>query len=143
MANDEVVNFDTMCDMVFNGDTIKSKERFQFKWDTLTKDIITQKMLQEVLNLQLSLLGATSMPNDTFWAPNLAESAPTFTMNLQTRDVETASRHQRASTHSSRDISKTSNKLQAKSKGAGGMGEALRYIICYMLYIYIYILYIV
>ena len=55
MANDEVVSFDTMCDMVFKRDTIKSKERFQFKWDTLTKDIITQKMLQEVLNLRLNL----------------------------------------------------------------------------------------
>ena len=51
-------------------------------------------------------LGATSMPNDTFWAPNLTESAPIFAMNLKTRDVETASRHQRASTHFSRDISK-------------------------------------
>ena len=53
MANDEVVNFGTMCDMVFNGDTIKSKERFQFKWDTLTKDIITQKTLQDELKLRL------------------------------------------------------------------------------------------
>ena len=43
MANDEVVNFNTMRDMVLNGGTIKPKERFQFKWDTLTKDIITQK----------------------------------------------------------------------------------------------------
>ena len=33
MANDEVVNFDTMRDMVLNGGATKSKERFQFKWD--------------------------------------------------------------------------------------------------------------
>ena len=51
-------------------------------------------------------LGATSMPNDTFWAPNFTESAPIFAMNLKTRDVETASRHQRASTHFGRDTSK-------------------------------------
>ena len=67
MADDEVVNFGTMRDTVLNDAalmekpqyeevldkrtnktktvkvvaTIKSKERFQFKWDTLTKDIIT------------------------------------------------------------------------------------------------------
>ena len=57
-------------------------------------------------------LGATSMPNDTFWAPNLTTSAPQFTVNWktrddETRDDETASRHQRASTHFSRDISKS------------------------------------
>ena len=52
-------------------------------------------------------LDATSMPNDTFWAPNLTESAPTFSVNLKTRDVETASRHQRASIHFSRDIPKS------------------------------------
>ena len=33
-----------MRDMVLNGGIIKSKERFQFKWDTLTKDIITQNV---------------------------------------------------------------------------------------------------
>ena len=48
MANDEVVNFDTLRDMVLNGGTIKSKERFQFKWDTLTKDIITQNVSSNI-----------------------------------------------------------------------------------------------
>ena len=51
-------------------------------------------------------LDATSMLNNTFWASNLTTSAPQFTMNWKTPDVETASRHQRASTHFSRDISK-------------------------------------
>ena len=51
-------------------------------------------------------IGATSMPNDMCWAPNSTESAPTFTANSKTRDVETASRHQRASKHFSRDVSK-------------------------------------
>ena len=42
MANDEVVIFDTMGDMVLTI-TIKfeSKKRFQFKWDAQTKDIVT------------------------------------------------------------------------------------------------------
>ena len=55
MANDEVVNFDTMRDMVLNGGTIKSTERFQFKWGTLTKDNITQKVLQDNTNDNPSL----------------------------------------------------------------------------------------
>ncbi len=48
MANDEVVNFDTMRDMVLNDSTIKSKERFQFKWDTKTKDIITNNVSRSI-----------------------------------------------------------------------------------------------
>ena len=48
MANDEVINFDTMRDMVLNGVIIKSKERLQFKWDTLTKDIITQNVSRSI-----------------------------------------------------------------------------------------------
>ena len=42
MANDEVVIFDTMGDMVLKITTkIESKKRFQFKWDAQTKDIVT------------------------------------------------------------------------------------------------------
>jgi len=48
MANDEVVNFDTMRDMVLNGGSIKSKERFQFKWDTEAKDIITNNVSRNI-----------------------------------------------------------------------------------------------
>ena len=48
MADDEVVNFDTMRDMFLNGGTIKSKKRFRFKWDTLTKDIITQNVSRNI-----------------------------------------------------------------------------------------------
>ena len=48
MANDEVVNFDTMRDMVLNGGSIKSKERFQFKWDTEAKDIITNNVSRSI-----------------------------------------------------------------------------------------------
>ena len=47
-ANDEVVNFDTMRDMVLNGTGIESKKRFQFKWDTKTKDIITNNVSRSI-----------------------------------------------------------------------------------------------
>jgi len=48
IANDEVVNFDTMRDMVLNDTTIDSKKRFQFKWDTKTKDIITHHIARSI-----------------------------------------------------------------------------------------------
>ena len=48
MANDEVVNFDTMRDMVLNNTKIESKERFQFKWDTKTKDIVTKNVSRSI-----------------------------------------------------------------------------------------------
>ncbi len=61
MANDEVVNFDTMREMILNTTEkgpvdpkksaefdptrqIKSKERFQFKWDSQSKDIVTRSI---------------------------------------------------------------------------------------------------
>ena len=75
MADDEVVNFDPMRDMVSNDAAliekpqyeelfldkrtnkikttkvvaaIKSKERFQFKWDALAKDIITKHVSRSI-----------------------------------------------------------------------------------------------
>ena len=65
MANDEVVNFDTMRDMVLNTTEkgpidpqkatefdptrqIQSKERFQFKWDSKSKDIITTHISRSI-----------------------------------------------------------------------------------------------
>ena len=65
MANDEVVNFDTMRDMVLNTTEkgpidpqkaaefdstrkVQSKERFQFKWDSKSKDIITQHITRSI-----------------------------------------------------------------------------------------------
>ena len=47
MANDEVVKFDTMSDMVLNTTKFQSKERFQFRWDAQTKDIVTTHIIQK------------------------------------------------------------------------------------------------
>ena len=59
---------------------------------------------------------------DTLRAPNHCE--------LKTRDVvETASRYQRANTNFSREISKNIQQTTSQSKGAAGMGEALRYYV--------------
>ena len=97
MANHEVVNLDPMRDMVLNDAaliekpqyeelldkrtnkikttkvvaTIKSKERFQFKWDALTKDIIIQNVSRGIkstvkekeilMDLILNLLGGVGV----------------------------------------------------------------------------------
>ena len=48
MANDEVVNFDTMGDMILNDTRIESQKRFQFKRDTKTKDIVTNNVSRSI-----------------------------------------------------------------------------------------------
>ena len=48
MANDVVVNFDTMRDMVLNDTRIESRKHFQFKWDTKTKDIVTNNASRSI-----------------------------------------------------------------------------------------------
>ena len=49
MANDEVINFDTMKDMVMNTtQSIESKKRFQFKWNTKTKEIVTKYVSRSI-----------------------------------------------------------------------------------------------
>ena len=79
MANDEVANFDTMRDMVLNTTEkgpidpktnkefdptrqIQSKDRFQFKWDTKTKDIVTthiSRSIRSTINENEQLMGQT------------------------------------------------------------------------------------
>ena len=47
-ANDEVVNFEAMKDMVLNCKEPKSKKRHQFKWDSQTKDIVTKYIARSI-----------------------------------------------------------------------------------------------
>ena len=96
MANDEVVNFDPMRDMVLNDAalierpqyeelldkrtnkikttnvvaTIKSKEHFQFKWDALAKDIITQNVsrsIKSTVKENINIDGFDSKPFGWGW----------------------------------------------------------------------------
>ena len=65
MANDEVVNFDTMRDMVLNTTKIQSKERFQFRWDTQTKDIVTthiSRSTRSKINEKRTVDGLDTLP---------------------------------------------------------------------------------
>ena len=48
-ANDEVVNFDAMKDMVLNCKELKSKGRHQFKWESQTKDIVTKYIARKII----------------------------------------------------------------------------------------------
>ena len=59
-------------------------------------------------------VGATSMPNDTFWATKLTTSAPKIMVNCKTSVIETASRHR---TNFSREMKINIEKQQAKVKG--------------------------
>ena len=47
-ANDQVVNFETMKNMVLNNKELKSMKRHQFKWDTQTKDIVTKYIARSI-----------------------------------------------------------------------------------------------
>jgi hypothetical protein len=65
MANDDVVNFDTMRDVVLNTTKIESKVRFQFKWDTKTKDIVTthiSRSIRSTINEKRAIDGVDTKP---------------------------------------------------------------------------------
>ena len=47
-ANDKVINFETLKDMVLNCKELKSKERHQFKWDCQTKDIVIKYIARSI-----------------------------------------------------------------------------------------------
>ena len=64
-ANDDVVNFETMIDMVLNNKSIKSEERHQFKWDKKSKDIITKyigRSIKSTMNEKRTIDGYDSLP---------------------------------------------------------------------------------
>jgi hypothetical protein len=81
-ANDEVINFDTMRELVLNTNEkgavdpktnkefdptrqIQSKERFQFKWDSQTKDIITthiSRSIRSTINEKRTIDGVDTKP---------------------------------------------------------------------------------
>ena len=82
IVNDDLVNFDKIGDMVLNTTEkgpidpktnkkfdptrqIKSKDRFQFKWDTKTKDIITthiSRSIRSTINEKRTIDGLDTLP---------------------------------------------------------------------------------
>ena len=64
-ANDDVVHFDSMKDMILNSQPIKTQKRFQFRWDTCSKDIVTHyisKSIKSTLKEKRLLDGYDSKP---------------------------------------------------------------------------------
>ena len=64
-ANDDVVHFDSMKDMILNSQPIKTQKRFQFRWDTCSKDIVTHyisKSIKSTLKEKRQLDGYDSKP---------------------------------------------------------------------------------
>ena len=47
-ANDKKINFDTMKDMVLNNKPMQSEKRFTFKWETTSKNIVTDYIARSV-----------------------------------------------------------------------------------------------
>ena len=104
MANDEVVNFDTMRDMVLNTTEkgpidpktnkafdptrqIQSKGRFQFKWNTKTKDIVTthiSRSTRSTINEKRTIDGLDTLSNSSMLAHTFAAAAQQLPYYMQT-----------------------------------------------------------
>ena len=41
VANSKIITFETMRDMVLNNTSIKSEDRYTFRWDAKSKDVVT------------------------------------------------------------------------------------------------------
>ena len=42
VANSKLITFETMRDMVLSSTSIKSEDRYTFRWDAKSKDVVTQ-----------------------------------------------------------------------------------------------------
>ena len=64
-ANEKKVNFETLRDMVLNHTPIQSEKRFQFKWETETKNIVTKyvsRSVRSTLKEKRTVIGYDSVP---------------------------------------------------------------------------------
>eukprot|EP00971_Amphidinium_carterae_P348504 6490527-Amphidinium_carterae.2 len=64
-SNDDLINFETMKNMVLNQETLHSSEKAQFKWDTLTKDVITKNIARSIkstINEKRNVDGYDTLP---------------------------------------------------------------------------------
>ena len=64
-ANEKKVNFETLRDMVLNHTPIQPEKRFQFKWETETKNIVTKyvsRSVRSTLKEKRTVIGYDSVP---------------------------------------------------------------------------------
>jgi hypothetical protein len=64
-ANSKIITFETMRDMVLNNTSIKSEERYTFRWDAKTKDVITNflsRSIRSTVNSKRTIDGYDTLP---------------------------------------------------------------------------------
>ena len=48
VANSKIITFETLRGMVLNTTSIKSEDRYAFKWDSKTKDVVTKFLSRSI-----------------------------------------------------------------------------------------------
>jgi hypothetical protein len=64
-ANSKIITFETMRDMVLNNTSIKSEERYTFRWDSISKDVITKflsRSVRSTVNSKRTIDGYDTLP---------------------------------------------------------------------------------
>jgi hypothetical protein len=64
-ANSKIITVETMRDMVLNNPSIKSEDRYTFRWDAKSKDVITQllsRSIRSTVNSKRSIDGYDTLP---------------------------------------------------------------------------------
>jgi hypothetical protein len=64
-ANSKIITFETMRAMVLNNTSIKSEERYTFRWDTKTKNVITQflsRSIRSTVNSKRTIVAYDTVP---------------------------------------------------------------------------------
>ena len=64
-TNSDILSFDAMKEMVLNDKTIHTAERYQFKWDGVTKDIVTKfisRSIHSTMSEKRTINGYDSVP---------------------------------------------------------------------------------
>ena len=92
--------------------------------------LCSQVPLNRSMVPQGAKMDATSMPNDTFWAPKLITSAPKITVDCKTRDSATAYKHQRTNRNFSRETKKRIQPTTGRSNRGRRHGRSLQISIC-------------
>ena len=64
-ANSTIITFETMRDMVLNTTSIKSEARYTFRWDSKSKDVVTQSLslsISSTVNTTRTIEGFDTLP---------------------------------------------------------------------------------
>ena len=64
-ANAKIITFENIRDMVLNNTSIKSEERFTFRWDKVSKDVVTKfigRSIKSTVNSKRDLDGYNTLP---------------------------------------------------------------------------------